>query len=261
MAYLCGYLTFLFAPILIIVLFSFHSSPALVFPIQGFSTQWFRQLLDNAQMLHAFYNSAKIGAFTALASAVLGTFAALAMLRLKGRVKEIFAFFNFLPITLPGLFMGIALLVFFALLGINRSLFTITLAHVLFTLPFFVEAMRSRVEWFDLSLEEAARDLGASSWMAFRKVTIPIIAPSIMGASILVFALSFDEFLVTIFVAGNESTLPMFIWSMLRRTVNPTVNAVSVIALLVSVTALLAVALIYSCQRRKKLLQHRSIYS
>ncbi|MCO6055564.1 ABC transporter permease [Pseudomonas sp. MOB-449] len=249
--YLFLYLAFLFAPILVITIFSFNSSPALVFPLEGFSLQWYENLFSNPEMMKALWNSVLVGTATAVITTLLGTMSALALARLKGRAKEAFSFLSFIPIALPGLFLGIALLVIFALAGIGRSLITVTIAHVLFTLPFFIEAVRSRVEYFDLSLEEAARDLGASPATAFRKVTIPIIAPTIVGAAILSFALSFDEFLITIFVVGNESTLPMFIWSMLRRTVNPTVNAASVIALVLSIGALLAVALLYHWQRKK----------
>jgi ABC-type spermidine/putrescine transport system permease subunit II len=124
---------------------------------------------------------------------------------------------------------------------------------VLFTLPFFIEAMRSRVEYFDLSLEEAARDLGAGPLQTFRLVTLPIIAPTIAGAAILSFALSFDEFIITVFVSGNESTLPLLIWSMMRRAVSPDINAVSVLALALSIGLILIGGFFFWYQRRRAL--------
>lgn len=229
--YVLAFLTFLFAPILIIILFSFHDTPSLVFPIEGLSLRWYEALLKNPNFISSLINSLKVGAASAVVTTILGTMTGLAMIRMAKRSRAFLEALNFAPIGLPGLFLGIALVVLFAQIGLPRSLVTVTISHVLFTLPFFVEAMRSRITYFDHSVEEAARDLGASPAMAFWKVTIPILAPTIIGGAILTFALSFDEFIITVFVSGNDTTLPLFIFSIMRRTVDPSINAASVIAL------------------------------
>lgn len=250
-AYLSGYMFFLFAPIAIIVLFSFNSSPGLTFPIDGLSLRWYETLLSKPDFVHSLVNSFKVGFYTSVVTTILGTLAALAMIRLKRSYRQPFEWLNFAPIGLPGLFLGIALVTLFGQIGLPRSLLTVTIAHVLFTLPFFVETMRSRVNYFDHSLEEAARDLGASPFQTLKLVTIPILAPTIVGASILTFALSFDEFIITVFVSGNDTTLPMYIWSMMRRTVDPSINAASVLALALSIVVLAAGGLTLWLQRKR----------
>jgi len=249
--YLWAYLFFLFAPIAIIVLFSFHATPALVFPFDGFSLRWYQDLLSRHDFIASLRNSLIVGTCTAIITTVLGTFAALALIRLKEPLKSWFAFANFAPVGFPGLFLGIALLILFAQLNIARSLLTITIAHVLFALPFFVEAVRSRVVYFDVSLEEAARDLGATPVQTFRLITLPILAPTIIGGAILTFALSFDELIITVFVSGNDTTLPLYIWSMMRRTVDPSINAASVIALGLSIAVLALGGLAFWLQRKR----------
>lgn len=249
-AYLVGYLLFLFAPIAIIILFSFNDSPALTFPIESYSLRWYETLLSKPDFLTSLMNSAIVAISTCLVTTLLGTLAALAMIRMKGRFKVFFEWLNFAPVGLPGLFLGISLVTLFGLIGLQRSLLTVTIGHVLFTLPFFVEAMRSRVNYFDHSLEEAARDLGATQFSAYRLVTIPILLPTIIGSAILTFSLSFDELIITIFISGNDTTLPMFIWSMMRRTVDPSINAASVMALALSILVILAGAASIWFQRR-----------
>ena len=110
---------------------------------------------------------------------------------------------------------------------VHLSLGTVIIAHIVYALPYFILVMVSRLDQFDISLEEASQDLGATTWQTYRLVTFPLIAPSVIGGALLVFALSFDEFLITFFVIGSQSTLPMLIWSMLRRTINPSVNAIA----------------------------------
>jgi len=257
--YVLAYVLFLYAPIFVIALFSFHSSGALTFPFEGFSLQWYQRLLANPAFMPSLRNSLEVASATAVVTTLLGTFAALALLRLQGRAKSTLASLGFAPIALPGLFLGIGLVALFALLGVRRSLFTVTLAHVLFALPFFIETMRSRVEYFDASLEEAARDLGASPLQTFRLVTLPIIGPSILGAAILVFALSFDEFIITVFVSGNDTTLPLLIWSMMRVTVNPEINAASMIALVLSILVTALGGLLFWLQRRRAVLARNGV--
>lgn len=251
-AYLWLYLLFLYAPIAVIGMFSFHSSASLVFPFEGWSLRWYAQIFESATFKDSLYNSLIVATMSSVATTFLGASIALALIRMKGKTREAIATLCAAPIALPGLFLGISLLSAFAQMGLKRSLLTVTIAHTLYALPFFVATMRSRIDYFDSSLEEAARDLGASPWQAFRMVTLPILRPSLIGAAILVFALSFDELIITVFVSGNDTTLPMMVWSMMRRTVDPTINAASMVAFALSLVVILLAGAVYWLQRRAK---------
>ncbi|GLU29831.1 ABC transporter permease [Brucella sp. NBRC 12950] len=249
------FLFMLFAPIVLIGLFSFNGSEALTFPIESLSLRWYQAMFSDPQLLNAFKNSLIVGVATTVITTILGSMTAIGLARVSGRTKTVLSLLTFFPIALPGLFVGIALLIMIAQFGIQRSLITVTLAHVLITIPFFVESSRSRLEYFDLSLEEAARDLGAGPLTAFRLVTLPIIAPTLLGAAILSFAISFDEVIITIFVSGNESTLPLFIWSMMRRSVTPLINAASMLALGSILITIVGLGILLWWQRKRTLLQ------
>ncbi len=239
-------LSFLIAPIAIIVLFSFHATPALSFPFQGFSLRWYSELLGNEALAAAAVKSLVIATATAVTCLFLGGAAALAWLRVGGRTRLALEMLWLTPIALPGLFVGVSLLVLFAQAGLQLSTFTVVIGHVVIALPVLILTMRARLSLFDPSLEEAARDLGANQLQVFRRVTIPLIMPTLVAAAILAFAVSFDEFIVTVFVAGTETTLPMYVWSMMRRTVTPLINAVSTLALVFSVAVLfVAWAILY----------------
>nr|WP_298687791.1 ABC transporter permease [uncultured Dongia sp.] len=242
-------LAFLLAPLLIIVLFSFNATPSLSFPFAGFSLRWYAQVFSDVQLGSALIKSMWIALWTAVVTLILGTGASLAWLRLKRRGRAVLELLAITPIALPGLFLGVALLVMFAELGITLSAVTIVIAHVLLTLPILVVAMKARLALFDPSLEEAARDLGATQSQTFARVTLPLIAPTLISCSILALAISFDEFVLTSFVSGTETTLPMYIWSMMRRTVTPLINAISTLALLFSILILLGAWLVGRLRR------------
>lgn len=235
--YTLGVVIFLFLPVVLIILFSFHNTASLSFPFEGVSLRWYREVFDRTDLIPALQSSLLVALITALASAVLGTLAGFGLTRLDNRVSRFVSVMANIPIMLPGLFLGISLLGFFSLLDIHLSLFTVIVAHIVYALPYFVLVMVARLDQFDISLEEASHDLGANGWQTFIRVTFPLIAPSIIGGAMLVFALSFDEFLITFFVIGSQSTLPMVIWSMLRRTINPSVNAIA--TLIISFSLLL----------------------
>jgi ABC-type spermidine/putrescine transport system permease subunit II len=226
---------YLFFPIAIIFLFSFNSSPAVSFPIRGLSTRWYLEIVRSDIFLSALENSLIVAVLTTLVCLSLGTLAALALTRYNFRYKSLLQPLYILPLSLPGLFVGLALLSYFISLNIKLSLGTVIVGHLIYTLPYFVLVSSARLERFDRTLEEAGQDLGCTPWQTFWKVTFPIIAPSIIGAATIVFALSFDEFLITFFVIGAESTMPMLVWSMMRKSIDPRVNAISVILMLASV--------------------------
>jgi spermidine/putrescine transport system permease protein len=246
-------LAFLLAPLLIIVLFSFHASPALSFPFAGFSLRWYEELIGTPQLRAAVLKSLSIASLTAIITLILGASASLAWLRFGRGGRLLIEALSVTPIALPGLFVGVSLLVLFAQAGVQLSTLTIVISHVVIAIPILIVAMRARLTLFDPSLEEAARDLGASQAQTFARVTLPLIAPTLISAAILAFAISFDEFVVTSFVAGTETTLPMYIWSSMRRTVTPLVNAISTLALIFSIAILIGAWLISRLRRHSSL--------
>lgn len=230
-------LVFLFLPLVMVVLFSFHSLGTVTFPFEGFSLRWYRETLGNEIFRSSLWNSTIVAVSVSLVTLVAGTAAAYGLTRCAPRFRPPLALLFFLPITLPGLFVGIAMLVYFARLEVQLSLTTVALAHFVYVFPYFLLVAKAALDRLDPALEEAAADLGASPWKIFRKVTLPQIGPVLAGATALAFALSFDEFIITFFVIGSDPTLPLFIFSQLRRTVDPSINVVS--TLLMSITFLL----------------------
>jgi spermidine/putrescine transport system permease protein len=227
-------LLFLFLPLAVVVLFSFHKTGGLSFPFTGFSLRWYRDTLGSFEFRQALENSTIVAVSVSLVTLVLGTLAAYGISRSPSRLRGPIGVLFFLPITLPGLFVGIAMLVYFRRAGFELSLLTVTIAHLVYVFPYFLLVAKAALDRLDPALEEAAADLGASPARVFRKVTLPQIWPVLVGATSLAFALSFDEFIITFFVIGSDSTLPMFIWSSLRRTIDPSINVISTMLMLIT---------------------------
>lgn len=238
-------LVFLYLPLVVVVLFSFHETGALSFPFTGFSLRWYRETFGSPTFTDALWNSAIVATAVSILTLLLGTMAAYGLSRSRPRLRAPLAALFFVPITLPGLFVGIALLVYFARLDVRLSLTTVAIAHFVFVFPYFLLIAVAALDRLDPALEEAASDLGASPWKVFRKVTLPQTWPVLAGATALSFALSFDEFIITFFVIGPDSTLPMFIFSKLRRTVDPSINVVSTV-LMATTLVLWAVAFAFA---------------
>jgi ABC-type spermidine/putrescine transport system permease subunit II len=230
-------LVFLFVPLVLMVLFSFHSTGGLTFPFEGFSLRWYDEVFSSSAFRSALKNSAIVATCVAAVTLVLGTAAAYGLSRMPGKLRVPMAFLFFLPITLPGLFLGISMLVYFARIDLTLSLVTVVIAHFVYVIPYYLLISSAALDRLDPALEESAADLGASPWLVFRRVTLPQVWPILAGATVLAFALSFDEFIITFFVIGSNSTLPMYIFSSLRRTVDPSINTIS--TLLLAVTLLL----------------------
>ena len=227
-------LLFLFLPLAVVVLFSFHNVGALSFPFTGFSLRWYRAVFSSFEFQEAAKNSVYVALSVAGLTLILGTMASYGLARATSRLRAPLALLFFLPITLPGLFLGISLLVFFSRLHFTFSLKTVIVGHLVYVFPYFLLLARGAIERLDPALEEAAADLGASPAKVFRRVTLPQIWPILAGASCLAFALSFDEFIITFFVIGSNNTLPLVIWSRLRRTVDPSIATISTLLLAVS---------------------------
>lgn len=214
--YAVWYLAFLYIPVLFLPLFSFNDSIYVAFPLKGFTLQWYADMLDNPALLRALENSVKVGAAVAVISTFLGIFAAKAMTRYHLPGKGPLTSFIMLPLVVPGIILGIALLVISNTVGMDLSLYTIALAHTLVAVPFAMLVLMSRLEGFDKSLEEASMDLGEGAFQTFMRVTLPLAWPGILASVLLTFTISFDEFILAFFLAGNEVTLPIYIWSQLR---------------------------------------------
>ncbi|CAN5739841.1 ABC transporter permease [soil metagenome] len=227
-------LVFLFAPLLVVVLFSFNSVGSLSLPFRGFSLRWYEQIFESEEFRSSIRSSAVVATATAVTTLVLGTLAAYALSKARSRWRAPLALLLFLPLTLPGLFIGLALLVLFGRVDVSLSLTTVTIAHLVYVMPYFLLIALAALQRLDPALEEAGADLGANGWLVFTRVTLPQVWPVLMGATFLGFALSFDEFVITFFVIGPQSTLPLFIFSSLRRTVDPSINAISTLLLLIS---------------------------
>jgi ABC-type spermidine/putrescine transport system permease subunit II len=243
---------FLWGPLLVVVFFSLHSTAALSFPFKGFSFRWYDEIFSSAEVRSAAENSLIVATVTAATTLLLGTLAAYGLTRTSSRARGPLALLFFLPITLPGLFIGTALLVAFARVEMTLSLTTVVVAHLVYVFPFFFLIARAALDRLDPALEEAAADLGAGRWLVFRRVTLPQVWPVLVGAACLAFALSFDEFVITFFVIGPDSTLPMFIWSSLRRTIDPSINAISTLLLLFTLLLFIVTFVLTSWSERRR---------
>ena len=237
---------FLYLPILILIIFSFNNTRSVAL-FTGFSTEWYAALAQNEDLLDAARNSLLVGLITTVAATLIGTLTALAMERYRFKIRTAFDANLYLPIVIPEIVMGIALLLFFnqalfpfiqELFGVRLStgLHTITISHIAFDIPFVYVIVRARLADFDRTLEEAAADLGADEWQTFRRVTLPLLMPGIIGGALLAFTLSLDDYLITVFTKGiREQTMPLYIYSLVRRGVTPEINALSTALLLGSI--------------------------
>lgn len=222
---------FLYAPILILVLFSFNLDRR-GNRWEGFTLQWYTRLWQDELLMRALGNSLQIACLSTLLATFLGTSAALALSHYRFRGREGVGALAYLPMMVPEIVMGIALLTFFIKLGVQLSLWTVVLAHVAFSVGYVTVTVRTRLAGLQGNLEEAAADLGADPWTTFRLVTFPRILPGILSGALLAFTLSFDDFVITFFTAGvGAGTLPLKIYSMLKFGVTPEINAISTLML------------------------------
>jgi len=235
-----GYVALLL-PLALLILFSFNASRSGA-RWDGFTLDWYARLLHRPDLMIALRTSLIVAVTSTIVATALGTIAALAMVRHRRRSAAVFESLLVLPIVTPEVVAGISLLILFSAAGIHLGLVTVIIAHITFSVPFTIMVLLARLRGMDSSLEEAALTLGANELTAFRRVTIPLLMPGIIGAALLAFTLSFDDFVITFFTAGpGTSTLPLVIYGMVRRTVEPSVNALSAL-LVVGTTLLLIVA-------------------
>jgi spermidine/putrescine transport system permease protein len=231
---------FLYAPIVILLIFSFNDSAVPTFPLSGFTLRWYHQFLVNADLRASLETSAIIAALSSLGAVVLGILASIALTRRRFHGKAAVSALLLSPLVIPYVVFGISLLLLFHQLGVPRSLLTVVVGHIVITLPYTILVIVPRLAQIDVSLEEAAFDLGASRLRTFRSITLPLILPAVVSAFLIAFTTSFDEYAVASFVVGSRVTFPIYLYSALRFPDQlPQVIAVAVVVLLVSLTVVI----------------------
>lgn len=240
---------FLYAPIVILVAFSFNKSKRNAV-WQGFTGDWYVQLMHDRDILIALMNSLEIAACATVLATVIGTMGALALSRHSFRGKTLYDGLIYLPVMIPEVVMGVALLTLFVSMGavtsavrlppITLGLGTVILAHAAFSISFVAVVVRARLQGYPRNMDEAAADLGATPWQTFWHVTLPLIFPGVLSGALLAFTLSFDDFVISFFNSGaGATTLPIKVYSMIRFGVSPMINGVSTIMLAVTFSAML----------------------
>ena len=231
---------FLFAPIVVLIVFSFNDSRR-TFVWRGFTTDWYARLLSNDDLLAAVGMTLQVALVAVLISTVIGSLLGLGLARLRFRGHGSTETLLLLPMVTPEIVMGLSLLLFFVALFDSRGSFAqLSIAHITFCISFVAVTVRSRAAGMDPHLEEAARDLGASAWGAFRYITLPLIAPGIVAGGLLALSLSIDDYVVSAFNAGiGNTTLPLYIYSSIKFGVSPEINAISTIVVALTALAIL----------------------
>ena len=233
---------FIYLPLMVVVLYAFHRSPIIAWPLQLGTLKWFGALAHDRAMLDAAMASLKLALVTVVISLIIGLPGALVLDRFEFPGKTAFRRLVLLPLILPGIITGVALLTFFSFVGLSLSSgfplvpgWPVVLGHSAALTSVVITQVFARLQRFDRALEEASQDLYANEWRTFWYVTLPTIRTAVLGAGLLVFTLSLDEIAVTFFLIGRQNTLPLHIWGLLRRGITPEVNAAASIIFLVSV--------------------------
>lgn len=249
--YVALMVAFLYAPLLVLVVYAFNSS-SMVTVWQGFSLRWFVRVAENDDIRNAALNSLVIAVVATIASTVIAVTGALALERGRrfagrGAVTLMIA----LPLVVPEIIVAIATLVFFSAIGMHNGLVNLMIAHTVFCIPFAILPVQARLREMGPALEEAARDLYASEWQLFRRITLPLLAPAIASGAIMAFVVSLDDFLISMMVSSaGSTTLPVYVYGMMRLGVTPEVNAISTILLAVSLVFVGAALLLGRRHRR-----------
>jgi len=232
-------LAFLYTPIVTLIIFSFNSNSITRLPLESFTFDWYTKALGNSDLMDALWNSVFVGSFAVVICLAIGIPTALALDRYDFPGKTVFRRLVILPITLPGLITGVSMLTFFRSVGVDLSIWTVIIGHGTALTAIVVTNVFARLQRFDRRVEEASADLGATPLQTFWFVTLPNIRSAIIGSSLISFTLSFDEIPVTFFLTGRDNTLPMYIWSVIRRGITPEINAIGTIIVVVSIALIL----------------------
>ncbi len=235
-------LLYLLAPVIVVVATAFTTTAYPVFPPQGFTLQWFQKVFSMPEFTDAAQRSAMLAATSTFVATVLGTFSGLGLARHRFRGREAASAFMLSPILFPTIVLGLALLIFYSNVGLQGSFIGLVIAHSVLTTPFVIRMVMASLAEFDPAVEEAARNLGAGWWRTFMFVTLPLIMPGVLAGAVFAFIISFDELVVTLFLAGPDmTTLPVRIYTFVEFSSEPTISAIS--ALLIAVWMLLGIPL------------------
>lgn len=245
-------LGFLYLPIAVLVAYSFNDSRSLTWPMSGLTLDWYQKLSQNDQLIQAFYNSVYVAVSATSLTLIIGIPAAIALDRFDFPGKGLFRKLILLPIALPGIITGISMLILFRSLGFNLSLQAVIVGHATALLSVVVTLVYARLQRLPASLAEASADLGASGLQTFFLITLPNIRTAVIGAGMLAFTLSFDEIPVTFFLTGRDNTLPMYIWSTLRRGLTPEINAIGTLIVAMSIVLIFASVLLLRDKTKTK---------
>jgi spermidine/putrescine transport system permease protein len=242
-----GNLLFLYGPVLILIAFSFNAS-RLTATWQGFTLQWYRELMSDHALLIALQKSMIVAAVSTAIAATLGVAAAVGIETLSRRKQRVIEGAMLMPLIVPEVMLGVSLMLFFVTIKWPLSLVTVTIGHAAFNVPVMMIIVRTRLRQLDAHLLEAAYDLGATPWQAFRRVTLPLLVPAIIGGVLLTLTISLDDFIVTFFTGGpGSTTLPLKVYSMIKSGVSPEINALSAVLAVASMALVGAAA---ALQRR-----------
>ncbi|RBW56143.1 ABC transporter permease [Phaeobacter gallaeciensis] len=240
--WLLSILFFLYAPILVMAFMSFNASQYYQLPFE-FSLKWYEKLALNTEILDAATRSIAIAIVTTVVATVLGTAASVALFRFEFRGKRFLQVMLFPPIAIPWLITGTAMLIFFFGIGLGRGTPSVIIGHVALAIPYVIVVVSARLATFDATLEEAARSLGANAWTVTRRVTFPWIVPGIIAGALFAFAVSFDQFVISYFLSEpGDSTLPVLIYTSIRKGFTPEINAISTIIISLSMVVMLIAA-------------------
>lgn len=229
----------MYLPVVVLVVYSFNDAPSFAFPPTDFSFRWYKVLFEDHDMQESIANSLIIAISVVPITLVLGVLAALSIDRFNFIGKSTVERLVLLPMIIPRLITGLAILLVVKAVGVKLSMLTMIIGHVVVWLPLVISQVHARLRRMDRKIEEASMDLGANQWRTFWRVTFPNIRTSLLGSGLLVFTLSFDEIAVSFFLTGRDNTLPMHIWSMLRSGITPEIAAIASLNLVVSVVLLL----------------------
>jgi len=228
-------IVFLYAPIAILLIFSFNNSELPTFPLSGFTLHWYHQFLTNADLRAAIETSALVAALSSVGAVLLGVVSSIALARKRFAGKAAVSALLLSPLVIPYVVFGISLLLFFHAAGIPRSILTVVIGHIVISLPYTILVLVPRLDQIEVVLEEAAADLGASPFETFRLIVLPLILPAVVSAFLIAFTTSFDEYAVASFVVGTRVTFPIFLYSALRFPSQlPQVIAVAVVVMVIS---------------------------
>lgn len=243
------FFVFIYAPMVIVFVYSFNANPINMMSWTGFTFDWYRTIFglsnklteqtlyieSTEQLTEAVRNSLIVALTTTTVSTIIGTATALAMARYSFRLKTFYRVLVFMPMIIPDIVLGLALLIYFVSIGVQLGVVSIIIGHCTFLGSYVFIVVSARLGGMDQTLEEASADLGANQWVTFRRVTLPLIAPGVVGGALLAFIISMDDLVITYFIAGVDSTtLPVFIYGMLRRGIKPEINAIASLMIMFS---------------------------